>query len=78
MTSLNQTALDEIKRESLVFFSAFFEQKRQNRYIQNMYSDGKCNAETFKRFKSRGNNPTHLLIDDKIVNKNLVVRGYNS
>ena len=69
-------ALDEIKRESKDFLSTFFQNKRRNRYIQNMYSDGKSNAFTFKRFKNRCNNPTHLSINDKIVNDENVLIGH--
>ena len=52
---------------TVMIFTAFFENKRKNRYIQNLYNDSKNNSDTFCPIKSCCNNPTHLLIDDKTV-----------
>ena len=68
--------LDDIKRESKDFLSTFFQNKRRNRHIQNMYSDGKSNAYTYKRFKARCKNPTHLSINDVIVKDENVLIGH--
>ena len=78
--SLNSAeALSNIKRDSNDFLSTFFENKRRNRFLQNTYLDGKSNAYTFKRFKARCNNPTHLSINNVIVNdENVLIEHFEA